>query len=89
MPPHTPTQHAQSIDHGRVRVCPHKTVGERDPLPSHHTLCQVFKVYLVDDACSRRHDAEALERIRSPTQKFVSFVIALELDFRILLKRVG
>jgi hypothetical protein len=48
-------------------------------LVGEHDLRQVLEIHLMDDAGSRRDDAEVPERVLSPPQELVALAIALEL----------
>ena len=81
---HAPADHTQPVDHGGVAVRTYEGVGIVD---SHavgfglapHATGNVFKVHLVADARSRRHDSEIIEGALSPAQEFVALGVALEL----------
>ncbi|KFB73620.1 MAG: hypothetical protein AW09_001114 [Candidatus Accumulibacter phosphatis] len=49
---------------------------------------QMFEIDLVDDAHSRRHDAEGLESLHSPFHELIAFAVALELESHVLLQRL-
>ena len=84
MPPDAPAEHAQAVDHGRVRVGADQRVGvERCGrwLPACRVVGeddagQVFEIDLVDDAGLGRHDAEVAERLLAPAQEDVALVVA-------------
>ena len=79
-----PAEHAESVDHGRVRVGADHRVEVRDAFEVEDDLRQVFEVDLVTDAHARRHDAELLERALRPLQKGVALGVALVLDLDVL-----
>ena len=80
---HAPAQHAQAIDHRRVRIGADDGVGirlgRRAVLREHHAA-QELEVHLVDDAGVRRHHLEIAERSLAPAQERVALAIAFELD---------
>jgi hypothetical protein len=88
-----PAQHAQPVDHGRVRIRADQRVGVRErpavPRLGAHHAGQVLEVHLVDDAGRRRHDAEVGERLLAPAQELVALAVPLELDVRVLRQRVA
>jgi hypothetical protein len=92
MPP-TPAQHAQAVDHRCVAVGAHQTVGQGDDLavllPRLYDSSQVFKVDLMNDTGSRRHNAEILESALAPAQKLVALSVALVLAFGVANEGVG
>ena len=91
---YAPTEHAQSVDGGGVRVGAHAGVeiGELMPVLSglgHDDLGEVFDVDLMDDAGSRRHHAEVSERLLAPAQELVAFAVALIFDVHVLFDGIG
>ena len=77
-----PAEHAEAIDHRRVRVRPDERVwvGFLRLVVHEDDAREVLEVDLVDDARVRRHDAEVVERLLSPAQKLVALLVALELE---------
>ncbi len=88
-----PAEHAQAVDHRRMRVGADQRV--RIGLPRALALGvedhppQVLEVDLVDDAGVRRHDLEIAERRLAPAQKGVALAIARELDLVVRRERPG
>src|SRR5579859_3480046 len=82
-----PTDDAESVDHGGVRIGTHDGVGigERWRLPriTKHHGGEIFEIYLVHDAGVGRHHAEVLKRFLAPAQEGIALLIALELEQRI------
>ena len=82
-----PAEYAESVDHCRVRIGSNEGIGVRDTLTiiraREHHLSEVLEIDLVNDSCSRGNDAEILERLLTPPEKCVAFLIALELLFRV------
>ena len=78
-----PAEHAQPVDHGRVRVGSDERVGDRDVAvlagPHGHYRRQVLEVDLMHDAHARRHDAEGPEGALGPAQQLVALGVALVL----------
>ncbi len=76
-------EHADAVDHRRVRVGPDQGVGEGGPLavdlPRLHDRRQVLQVHLVDDPRARRHRAEVGEGLLGPPQQHVALAVALVL----------
>ena len=62
----TPADDAQTVDHGRVRVCSNETVGIDETVHVEDDATETFQVHLVDDAGTRRHDQDVLQCLRSP-----------------------
>ncbi len=87
-----PAHHAQSVNHGGVRIGAHQRVGicERDRMAAigEHHLRQIFEVYLVNNAGVRRHHAEIAERLLAPLEKRVPFAVPLELEQRVHRKSI-
>ncbi|MNS84029.1 hypothetical protein D3C72_1178410 [compost metagenome] len=92
-PADAPAEHAETIDHGGVRVGADQRVGERVGaavlILGPHRAAEVFEVDLVTDAGTRRHHAEIVESALAPTQEGVTFAIALHFDIDVLLERAG
>ena len=76
-----PAEHAQAVDHGRVRVRPDDRVGERDPVANGDHLAEMLEVHLVADPRSGRYHAQAVERLLRPAQEGVTLGVALVLPF--------
>jgi hypothetical protein len=76
-----PAEHAQAVDHGRVRVRADERVGiDEAVVAAEDHLRQVLEVHLVADAHARRHHAEAAERLLAPAQQRVALLVALVLE---------
>src|SRR5581483_8513507 len=88
-----PSEHTETVHHGRVRVCSHERIGIGFPpvfgLLAENYRSQVFQIDLVHDAGVGRNDAEILKSFLAPPQQKVAFLVALELQNRIHLKRIG
>ncbi len=85
-------EHAEPVDHRRVRVRADQRVGHGDAVADRHDAAQVLEVDLVDDAHARRHDAERPERALGPAQQEVALAVALVLALdvvRVGLQRAG
>ena len=88
---HAPAQHAESVDHGGVRVGADERVGIGGALAAffvhkNHAR-QVFKIHLMHDAGVRRHDGKIAEAGLPPAQKRVTFFIPLEFQQRVHIER--
>ena len=89
---HAPAEHAEAIDHSRVRVCAHNRirigraravlVGVEDD------AAQVLEIHLVNNARVGRHDAEIVERRLTPLEERVALLIALEFDLGVEIERI-
>ena len=81
-PADAPAEHAEAVDHRRVRVGADEGVGIglEDPvvLAAVDDLGQVLEVDLVADAGRRRHDAEVVEGLLAPLEERVALAVALE-----------
>ena len=70
---HAPTQHADAVDHGGVRVRADHGVrvgGELAiPVRAEDDPRQTLEVHLVDDACVGRHHGEVAEGALAPLEK--------------------
>ncbi len=87
-PTDAPAQDTQTVDHRGVTICTNQAIREKRPILLLHHLRQIFQVDLVHDAGGRRHDAEIVERLLAPTQKFVALAVALELARGVHLQRL-
>ena len=83
-----PAQHAQAVDHRRVRVGAHERVRVQDPVLLEHGAREVLEVDLVDDAGLRRDDHEALEGRLAPAQELVALLVALVLALGVEAQRL-
>ena len=74
-------EHAEPVDHRRVRVGPDERVGNREAavLAQLDDASEVLEVDLVHDPHAGRHDAEAVERALRPAQQLVALAVALVL----------
>ncbi len=79
-PADAPAQHAESVDHRRVRVGSDERVGERDPVSLVNDASEELEVDLVDDPRARRYDLEVVEGALAPAQECVALAIPLELE---------
>src|SRR5690606_8491888 len=88
-----PAEHAEAVDHRRVRVRAHTRVRVRleraADLIRHDTAGEVLKVDLVDDAGARGHHLEVVEGGLAPAQELVALAVALVLERGVALKSVG
>ena len=82
-----PAEHAEAVDHRRVRVGADERVGEGDAVAHLDDAREVLEVDLVDDAGVRRHDAEVVERALAPAEERVALAVALELELDVALDR--
>ena len=77
-------EHAEPVDHRRVRIGPDDGVGEGHPaaVPSSRSVDdggQELEVDLVDDAGPGRHDAQVAEGRLGPAQELVALAVAVVL----------
>ena len=79
-PADAPTQHAEPVDHRRVRVGADERVGERDAAALVHDPREELEVHLVDDPGARRDDLEVVEGALTPAQEGVALAVPLELE---------
>ncbi len=80
----TPAQDTETVDHRRVRVGPHKSIGVgQQPLlalPGEDYAGKVLQIHLVTDPGVRRHHQEVIERLLCPAQQLVPLLVAFELQ---------
>ncbi len=79
-----PAEHAEPVDHRRVRVGADERVGERLPVPCLDDAREELEVHLVADPGVRRHDLQRVERALAPAQEGVALAVALELELRVV-----
>ena len=88
---YAPTQNAQAIDHGGVRIGAHERIGiHHDTVVFRtrpHRFGQILQVHLVNDTSGRRNHREIFKGFLSPAQELVALVVALELDLHVLAER--
>ena len=78
---HPPAQHAEPVDHRRVRIGPDEGVAEGAPvLGREDESGQVLEVHLVADAHARGHEPEATEGALGPAQQLVALHVARVLN---------
>ncbi len=87
-PAHAPAEHAESVDHGGVRIGSNQRIGVCLSIPAEYHRCQVFEVHLVHDARIGRHHAEIAERGLAPAQQHVALAVALEFEQCVKSKRI-
>jgi hypothetical protein len=76
-PADAPAEHAEPVDHRRVRVGAEQRVREGSAVPRLDDARQVLEVHLVADARVRRHDLEVRERALAPAEEGVALAVAL------------
>ena len=84
---HTPTQHAEPVDHRRVRVGADDRVGIGLAVALLDHAGEELEVHLVADAGVRRHRLEVREGALAPAQEGVALPVAAELERRVPLDR--
>ena len=75
-----PAEHAEPVDHRRVRVRADERVRERDAVALVDDAREELEVHLVDDPGARRDDLEVVEGALAPAQERVALAVALELE---------
>ena len=83
-----PTQNAQSIDHGGVRIGTYERIGIGDRAGMVFALkdnfCKEFQVDLMHNSGVRWHHAEVRKRLLSPAEEFIAFAVAFEFNSDVL-----
>jgi hypothetical protein len=88
---HTPSTHAQAVDHSGVRVGTHHTIGVqhvrlRAPcLACEHHAREVLEVHLVHDSGAWWDDEEVFECFGSPLKEGEALAVALVFEFLVFL----
>ncbi len=90
---HTPPEHAECVDHRRMRVAADDEIRERPGVAVHrrraHDARGALEVDLVDDAGSRRMHRDAAEVRLAPAQELVALGVALALAGHVVRQRIG
>ena len=86
-PADAPAEHAEAVDHRRVRVGADERVREGLPVARLDDAREVLEVDLVDDPGAGRHDLEVGERALAPAQERVALAVALELELDVAAER--
>ena len=90
---HAPAQHAESVDHGGVRIRSEHRIRKHIRVPVdlalHHHARQMLQIHLMHDTGVRRHDLEVVERFLAPAQETVALLIALEFDLPVDIQGFG
>ena len=83
-----PADHAQAVDHRRMRIRSHQTVRVVDAVSFPNAFRQVLEIHLVANSNARRNNAKAIECLHAPLEKLISRVVSLELHLHVLAKRI-
>ncbi len=81
-------QHAEGVDHRRVRVRADEGIGEGHAVTVVDDGCQELEVDLVDDAGAGRDDPQVAERGLRPAQELVALAVALVLALDVVGERI-
>ena len=79
-PARAPAEHAEAVDHRRMRIGADERVRERDAVTVFDDTREVLEVHLVADAGAGRDDLEVPERLLAPAKEEVALMVALELE---------
>ena len=82
-PADAPAEHAEPVDHRRVRVGAEQRVREGLAVAGLDDAAQVLEVDLVDDPGVRRDDLEVVERLLAPAEERVALAVPLVLAIRV------
>ena len=85
--PDAPAEHAEAVDHRRVRVGADDRVRECLSVALLDHTCEKLEVDLVADAGVRRHGLEVREGALAPAEERVALAVALELELGVALDR--
>ncbi len=82
MPPYAPTEYAETVDHGGVRVGANERVGIGNQLAvnlsGENYAGKIFQIYLVADSHPGRNGGEVAEGRLAPLQECITLAVALE-----------
>ena len=91
--PDPPAEHAERIDHRRVRISAddevRKSPVDTGLLGLHHDLGDLLQVDLMDDAGPRGRDAQAGEGLCGPFDEGIALFVAGKFMLQIALHRSG
>ena len=79
-PADAPAEHAEPVDHRRVRVGPDERVRERHAVALVDDAREELEIDLVDDPRARWDDLEVVEGALPPAQECVALAVPLELE---------
>src|SRR5262245_332917 len=88
-PADAPPDHAEAVDHSRVRIGSDQSVRVIDAVFLKRAFRQVFQVDLMHDADAGRDDFECVEGLHPPFQKLIARAVALEFYLHVFPQRVG
>ena len=83
----TPAEHAEPVDHRRMRIGADERVGEREAVARFDDAREVLEVDLVHDARVRRYDLEVVERTLPPAEERVALAVTVELELDVAADR--
>src|SRR5205085_12590470 len=78
-----PTNYAETINHGRLRIGADQSIGIINAIPFEDAFGQIHEIDLVNNSDPGRHHFEAIECLRPPFEKLVAFAITLELHLHV------
>ena len=88
----TPTEDADAVDHGGVRISAHQRIRVGHQLTilldAKHHARQVLQVDLVHDPGVGWHHPEITEGVLAPAQETVTLLVTLELDDVVEIQRI-
>src|SRR5205807_5082015 len=84
-PTDAPTDDPEAVYHSGVRIRPDKRIGKIHAVALEHSFCYIFQIHLVNDADSRRYDAESVKSLGPPFQKAIPLVISLKFHLHVSL----
>ena len=88
-PAYTPAKNTEAVDHGGMTVCPDKRIRKSHVAAAAHHGCEMFKIDLMNDPCSRRHDTKIIKSPLPPLQKLISLPVSLKLLVKIFFQSIG
>jgi len=85
----TPSNHSKSIDHGRVRIGTHQSIGIIYLAGIQYAFCKVFQINLMDDSDTWWNHLEGIKSLHPPFQELVSFPVSSEFLVQIAIHGVS
>ena len=86
---HAPSEYAQSVDHGRVRIRSDDGIRIGLSPARHDHPRELLDVHLVHDARAGRNDLELIEGALSPAQELIALLVPLILEIDVLRLGIG
>ena len=88
-PADPPPDHAQTVDHGGVRIGADQGIGKEEAIALAERPCQVLEIDLMHDADPGRDHGDRAEGLHAPFDEAVTFGVAREFPAHVPGQRLG